>query len=106
MMLNIKDFMNVFFFNFRFHYESVSCVKTIGVRDDHSYAIYDATLPMEEDDPNDPGDKLNDSVNSVLATPLEPDFKDELTNIELVPSRQDDENSKGNANFSIRSNFF
>ena len=26
--------------------------------------------PMEEDDPNEPGDKLNDSVNSVLATPL------------------------------------
>ena len=26
--------------------------------------------PMEEDGPNEPGDKLNDSVNSVLATPL------------------------------------
>ena len=26
--------------------------------------------PMEEDDPNEPGDKLNDSVNSVLVTQL------------------------------------
>ena len=39
--------------------------------------------PMEEDDPNEPGDKLNDSVNSVL------------TNIKSVPSSQDDEISKG-----------
>ena len=78
--------------------------------------------PMEEDDPNEPGDKLNDSVNSVLATPLgtrffleefhlqflfffriliilsilEPDFEEELPNIKSVPSSQDDEISKGN----------
>ena len=51
--------------------------------------------PMEEDDPNEPGDKLNDSVNSVLATPLEPDFEEELANIKSVPSSQDDEISRG-----------
>ena len=39
--------------------------------------------PMEEDDPNGPGEKLNDLVNSVL------------TNIKSVPSSQDDEISKG-----------
>ena len=75
---------------------------------------------MEEDDPNEPGDKLNDSVNSVLATPLgrrffleefhlqflfffriliilsilEPDFEEELPNIKSVPSSQVDEISK------------
>ena len=49
---------------------------------------------MEEDDPNEPGDKLNDSVNSVLATPLEPDFEEELANIKSVPSSQVDEISK------------
>ena len=43
---------------------------------------------MEEDDTNEPGDKVNDSVNSILATPLEPDFKS-------VPISQDDEISKG-----------
>ena len=39
----------------------MSSVKTIGVRDDHSYAVSEM-----EDNPNDPGDKLNDLVNSVL----------------------------------------
>ena len=39
--------------------------------------------PMEEDDPNEPGDKVNDSVNSVL------------TNIKSVPCSKDDEISKG-----------
>ena len=50
--------------------------------------------PMEEDDPNEPGDKLNDSVNRVLATPLEPDLEEELPNIKSVPSSQVDEISK------------
>ena len=49
--------------------------------------------PMEEDDPNEPGDKLNDLVKSELATPLQPDFEEELANIKSVPSSQI---SKGN----------
>ena len=44
---------------------------------------------MEEDDPNEPGDKVNDSVNSVL------------TNIKSVPSSQDDEISKGETILNI-----
>ena len=49
--------------------------------------------PMEEDDPNEPGDKLNGMVKSELATPLQPDFEEELANIKSVPSSQI---SKGN----------
>ena len=43
--------------------------------------------PMEEDDPNESGEKLNDSVNSVLAK--EPDFKEKLANIKSVSSSQE-----------------
>ena len=50
---------------------------------------------MEEDDPNEPGDKLNDSVKSELATPLQPDIEEELANIKSVPSSQDNDISKG-----------
>ena len=49
--------------------------------------------PMEEDDPNEPGDKLNELVKSELATPLQPDFEEELANIKSVPSSKI---SKGN----------
>ena len=49
--------------------------------------------PMEENDPNEPGDKLNDLVNSTLAMALEPDLEKELANIKSVPSSQI---SKGN----------
>ena len=49
--------------------------------------------PMEEDDPNESGDKLNDSVNCTLAMALEPDFEKELANIKSVPSSKI---SKGN----------
>ena len=49
--------------------------------------------PMEEDDPNEPGDKLNDMVKSELATPLQPDFEEEMANIKSVPSSKI---SKGN----------
>ena len=49
--------------------------------------------PMKEDDPNESGEKLNDSVNSTLA--LEPDFKEVLANIKSVSSSQDNEISKG-----------
>ena len=48
---------------------------------------------MEEDDPNEPGDKLNDMVKSELATPLQPDFEEEMANIKSVPSSKI---SKGN----------
>ena len=58
------------------------------------FATDNLETPMEEDDPNEPGDKLNDSVNRVLATPLEPDLEEELPNIKSVPSSQDDEISK------------
>ena len=51
--------------------------------------------PMEEDDPNEPGDKLNDSVKSELAMPLQPDIEEELANIKSVLSSQDNEISKG-----------
>ena len=45
--------------------------------------------PMDEDEPVD---KLNDSLNSVLATPLEPDSLDvDLTEIKSVPSSQNEE---------------
>ena len=47
---------------------------------------------MEEDELE--CDKLNDSTNSVLATPLEPDEED-LANIKSVPSSQEDEIPKG-----------
>ena len=50
---------------------------------------------MEEDDPNEPGDKLNDSVKSELAMPLQPDIEEELANIKSVLSSQDNEISKG-----------
>ena len=49
--------------------------------------------PTEENDPKEPGDKLNDSVNSTLAMALEPEFEKELANIKSVPSSQI---SKGN----------
>ena len=49
---------------------------------------------MEENDPNEPGDKLNDSVNSTLAMALEPKFEKELANIKSVPSSKI---SKGNS---------
>ena len=49
--------------------------------------------PMEEEDPNEPGEKLNDSVNSKLAS--EADFKEKLANIKSVSSSQDNEISKG-----------
>ena len=51
-------------------------------------------IPMEEDEQDD---KLNDSSNSVLATPLEPD--EELEDIKSVPSslnEEADEIPKGN----------
>ena len=48
---------------------------------------------MEEDDPNESGEKLNDSVNSTLAK--EPDFKEKLANIKSVSSSQDNGISKG-----------
>ena len=48
---------------------------------------------MEEDDPNESGEKLNDSVNSMLA--LEPEFKEVLANIKSVSSSQDNEISEG-----------
>ena len=37
----------MFFLNLRFHSESVLSVKTIGVRDDHSYATSDTTLTAD-----------------------------------------------------------
>ena len=43
--------------------------------------------PMEEDDPNESGEKLNDSVNSTLAS--KPDFKEVLANIKSVSSSQE-----------------
>ena len=49
---------------------------------------------MEEDDPNEPGDKLNDLVKSELAMSLQADFEEELANIKSVPSSKI---SKGNS---------
>ena len=51
--------------------------------------------PMEEDDPNEPGDKLNELVKSELTMPLQPDIEEELVNIKSVPSSQDNDISKG-----------
>ena len=48
---------------------------------------------MEKDDPNEPGDKLNDLAKSELAMPLQPDFEEELANIKFVFSSK---TSKGN----------
>ena len=48
---------------------------------------------FKEEDPNESGEKLNDSVNSTLAS--KPDFKEVLANIKSVSSSQDNEISKG-----------
>ena len=42
---------------------------------------------FKEEDPNESGEKLNDSVNSTLAS--KPDFKEVLANIKSVSSSQE-----------------